>query len=112
MQLFYFFAGPNLFGEVASEGNDHKKIITQSVTKINIARLQTAFLSEHRDESVGMSVPDLVILFEPRDLIHVRRIEHIGLQQTHPVLDRMAVLLFNRREIACGSLDFLGHVRS
>jgi hypothetical protein len=26
------------------------------------------------------------------------------------VLDRMAVLLFNRREIACGSLDF--HVRS
>jgi hypothetical protein len=24
----------------------------------------------------------------------------------------MAVLLFNRREIAFGSLDFLGHVRS
>ena len=64
-----------------------------------------------RDESVCVTVPDLVIFFEPRDLIHVRRIEHIGLQQTHPVLDRMAVLLFNRREIALRPLNFFSNAR-
>lgn len=75
------------------------------------ADLQSAFLSEHRDESVGVTVPDLVIFFEPRDLAHVRRVEHIGLQQSHPIIDRVAVLLFDRREVTLRSLDFLGHAR-
>lgn len=73
--------------------------------------LKPANLADHRDESVRVSVVDLESFFEPRDLVHVRRIENLGLEQSHPIVGRVAILLFDRREIALRSVDFLGDAR-
>jgi hypothetical protein len=36
---------------------------------------KVAFLAEHRNKGVGVTMPEFVIVFEPRDLVHVRLIQ-------------------------------------
>jgi hypothetical protein len=57
--------------------------------------LEPALLAEYRDERVGVTVPESVVVLEPRNLIHVLEVSRVSVEQSHPVFDRLAVLVFD-----------------
>lgn len=55
-----------------------------------------------------MAVPQLVFAFQNSNHLHVG-FGFMFIQDFEPVLDRLAILRFNRREIALRSFDFFTH---
>ena len=71
--------------------------------------LEPALLTEHCDESIGVTVPESVVVLEPRDLLHVFEVTCVGVEQPHPMVNWLTVLLLDGGEVRLGALHFLGH---
>ena len=70
------------------------------------ACLQAVLAAEHRDDGVGMPVTHLELLLEVGDLLHMGEPGDL-LQLLHPMLNGLAVLLLNRREVRRGTSHLL-----
>ncbi len=70
------------------------------------ARLQNVLATKHRNDGVGMPVTHLELLFEVGNLLHVGERRNL-LQLLHPMINGLAVLLLNRREVRRGTSHLL-----
>jgi len=71
-------------------------------------RLEAFRLAKIGDKCVGVPVPDTVYRLEPLNLLQVFLGDFV-FEKFKPVSDRLAVSLFDRREVRRWSLNFVAH---
>lgn len=62
------------------------------------ARLQAVLAAEHGNDGIGVPVAHLELLLKVGNLLHVGELGDL-FELLHPMLNRLAVLLLNRREV-------------
>jgi hypothetical protein len=70
------------------------------------ACLQAVLAAEHRNDGVGMSMAHLELLLEVGNLLHMGEPGDF-FELLHPMLNGLAVLLLNRREVRSGTSHLL-----
>lgn len=67
--------------------------------------------AENVDNGVGVTVAHFVLGFQEGNLLHVCLSGHL-LEFLHPEIDRLAVLLFNKRKVGGWAFDFFIHAEN
>ena len=67
--------------------------------------------AENVDNGVGVTVAHFVLGFQECNLLHVSLSGHL-IEFLHPEIDRLAVLLFNKRKVGGWAFDFFIHAEN
>src|SRR5580765_1155578 len=85
-----------------------KRVTPETFHRPRPSRTLVVLASEDGDERVRVTVTHAMLRLEPLHLLHVGEIGDGG-ELRHPVVDRLAVLLLDRREVRLRPHHLLGH---